>query len=228
MSKANAVGDLLAENVLRWEALVVSGDEFETISPALDWIDNVAFQLITEDRPARSITHNAADSVVAGTGTWHFVNGAFTAGDVGGTVTVANAANGGNNGAKTILTVVDATHITTATTGLVDETFGSSVTASVVDLSLDATWGVETSLNYVDSQFPNLNQIPNALGPYEAKWSPIGNDEFSPPIEDVTASAESSQYVQLAPFAGRRLKFTLTATGGAALVTILYGGKGTR
>jgi hypothetical protein len=94
---------------------------------------------------ARVIAHNAADAVVASTGTWHFVNGAFTAADKGGTFTVAGASNSGNNGAKIILTVVDGTHVTTATTSLVDETFGGGVTVSLQDLDAKGTFGLEVS-----------------------------------------------------------------------------------
>lgn len=102
-----------------------------------DWLeikrqDNIAFQLAWALETGRSIAHDAADSVVASTGNWLFTNGAFTAADVGASITIAGAANGGNNHTFTILTVPSATHITTATTGLVNETFGGGVTAVVV------------------------------------------------------------------------------------------------
>src|SRR5690348_334106 len=104
------VGEYLQDNYLRIQHAAFSGTPDVIISPALDYLHGVSFQLITEDRPARSVPHDAADAVVASTGTWHFVNGNFDQGDVGGTIAVANAANGGNNGTKTILTVPDSTH----------------------------------------------------------------------------------------------------------------------
>lgn len=221
MSKANSVGDYLGENILR-DQFVVTGETI-TVTPPLHWMDNVSFQLITEDRPARLLTHDATDSVVASSGTWHFVNGEFTDADIGGTLTVANASNGGNNGAKVILTVVDATHVTTATTSLVNETFGVTVTASLLDLTLTAEWTVEASNNFVPPNFPLLNKKPNS-----GNWSPIANDAFSPAIEDVAAPSANGQFVQLAPFAGAFLRFILTPSAGAALLTITYCGKGTR
>lgn len=115
-----------------------------------DWIgihmlDNIAFQLKWVVEAGRTVAHTAADAVVAGTGTWRFDNGAFTAADVGGSFTVAGAANAGNNHTFVILTRVDATHVTTATTGLVNETFGSGVTMSLVRALPTGVFTVETS-----------------------------------------------------------------------------------
>ena len=79
----------------------------------------------------RSIAHNAADAVVAATNTWSFINGAFTAADVGRLLFVANAANAGNNGAFTIVEILSATSIKTVEAPAADETFGGGVTQDV-------------------------------------------------------------------------------------------------
>jgi hypothetical protein len=76
------------------------------------------------------VTHNAADAVVAATGHWTFTNGAFDSTYVGAAMTIAGAANAGNNGTFIITAVISATVVVTAITGLVNETFGGGVTDS--------------------------------------------------------------------------------------------------
>jgi hypothetical protein len=82
----------------------------------------------------RAITHNAADNVVAATKTWSFVNGAFTALDVGRLIFIANAADADNNGVFTIGSVVSPTDITTIEAPSSDETFGVTVTQDVYSI----------------------------------------------------------------------------------------------
>ena len=157
---------------------------------------------------ARVIVHDADDAVVAGTGTWRFDNGAFTAADVGATFTIANAANGGNNGAKIILTVVDGTHVTTATTSLVNETFGGTVTNTLQQLSPTGTFGAQGS---------NDGPVKTATGSEE----PSG--ECGPATITVTvapanpAATASAAEVKLALPVGYgwvRLTYTPTTGGG--------------
>jgi len=79
----------------------------------------------------RVITHNAADAVVLATSTWSFLNGAFTAADVGRLLFVAGTATAGNSGAFTIAEIVSATSIRTVEAPAADETLGVGVTQSV-------------------------------------------------------------------------------------------------
>lgn len=76
---------------------------------------------------ARAITHNAADAVVAATKTWHFVNAAFTAADVGKFLLVQGASHAGDVGAFTIASVLSATNVTTTEAPSDNETFGAGV-----------------------------------------------------------------------------------------------------
>lgn len=125
----------------------------------IDTFDNIGFHSVWNTTgTARTITHAATDAVVASTGTWRRDNGAFTAADVGGSFTVAGATNSGNNGTFTILTVVDATHVTTATAGLVNETFGVGVTTS---LTQGAPVGVFTYEVTGDGWTDKTNPQPN-------------------------------------------------------------------
>lgn len=83
----------------------------------------------------RTVTHNAADSVVAATKTWHFVNGAFVAGDVGKLLFMVGTAAAGDKGVFTIATVVSSTNITTLEAPGADETFGGGVTQKIYQIS---------------------------------------------------------------------------------------------
>ncbi len=71
------------------------------------------------------------NSVVSSTLTWTLANASFTAADVGTSIVVLDAANAGNNGTFLITAVTSSTVIITGTaTGLVDETFATSVLVS--------------------------------------------------------------------------------------------------
>lgn len=221
-----SVGDLLQENVLRDQFVVSSLDydadnPFRTLTPMLDWVRGFGIVLVVEDY-VRSVTHNAADAVVASTGTWHFVNGAFDATDVGGTITVAHASNSGNNGTFTILTVPDATHVTTATTGLTDETFGSSVTLSVTAAPLQAQASVDVSNDYVNARLPGLGQLANS-----GHWANV-DDMFSPAPPAITVAENT--FFQADPLDARtaRINIAPAGTAGASMISMYYCGKGPR
>lgn len=83
----------------------------------------------------RAIAHNAADAVVAATSTWSFVNGAFTAADVGRLLFVAGAATPGNNGVWTIVEIVSPTSVKTVEAPAANETFGVAVTQDVYTIN---------------------------------------------------------------------------------------------
>ncbi len=158
-----------------------------------------------------NIAHNAADTVTAGTGTWHFVNGNFTTLSVGATFTVTGASHSGNNGTFTILTYVSATNVTTATTGLVDETFGAGVAVTVTEPSLVGSWKIEISNDYAGaSNGGSFGQAPDA-----GHWTDITALYTSPSIAAVVAapSATRSQYAQ-GQLTVRNLRVTFTSTAG--------------
>lgn len=218
--KANAIGDFYQENRLLVDFLLNSGDPKELITPHLVHMDGIGLVIVVKDAD-RDIAVTALDAVVASSGTWRFDNGNFGPGDVGAVFTVAGATNGGNNGAKTILTVVDATHVTTATTSLVNETFDpDAVTVNLVDDPLQAAIKFEVSNNCVLAGQPQLNQLPNP-----GDWADI-TAQFSPVPQDITE--ESNQFVQCYPLVATRGKLTFTPTAGAGLVSVYYCAKGNR
>ncbi len=71
-----------------------------------------------------------ADGVTALTGVWTFANGAFTSALIGASLAVSGAASAGNNATFVILSLTPTT-LTTATTGLVNESFTTAVSASI-------------------------------------------------------------------------------------------------
>lgn len=218
--KRNTVGDFYKENILLEDELLNSGDPLVIRTPSLAHVDGLSF-IVAVANATRSITVVAPDAVIAGSGTWRFGNGNFGPGDVGGTFTVGGASNGGNNGAKVILTVVDATHVTTATTGLVNETFNpAAVTVSLADLAVQATIKIEVSNNFSPpgGTFPTLGQVPNV-----GKWADI-TSQFSPSPAAITAAG--NQFIQAYPLVAQRARITITPTAGASLISLYYCAKG--
>lgn len=183
-------------------------------------MDSFGAQLVV-DPYIYSITHNAADTVTASTGTWHFVNGNFTAQSVGATFTVAGASHAGNNGTFTILTYVSATNVTTATTGLVDETFGAGVTVSVNEASLVGTWKIEISNDFAAaSNGGDIGQTP-----YAGHWTDMTSVFAGPAIVAVTTSAATrNQYAQ-GQFTIRNIRFTFTSTAGRGYPLVIFKAK---
>lgn len=108
----------------------------------------------------RSISHDAADSVVASTKAWLFTNGAFAASDVGRKLEIRGAAAAGNNKTYTIATVVDGTHITTTEAPAANETFGGGVTQRV--LESQAILDVTKKLCLVDGRGTIAAILPDA------------------------------------------------------------------
>jgi hypothetical protein len=85
------------------------------------------------------VTAPTADAVVASTGVWTFVNGHFTASMIGASLIVSGAANAGNNAAF-VITAVSPTTVTTATTGLVNESFTGAASASIALQAIAPTY----------------------------------------------------------------------------------------
>ncbi len=218
-----AVGDYLKENVLREQFVVESAtydadNPFITRTPMLDYVRGFGIVLVVEDYN-RAVTVEITDSVVAVSGTWVFANAAFTANDVGSDLVVDGATNAGNNGTFVILTVVNATTVTTATTGLVDETFDNGdVTLSVNAAdALAATTEVEVSNDYVAVTMPG-NQSPN-----DGHWANV-DDMFSPAPPSIAGAA--SVFFQADPLDARTARIIITPTAGAAYISMYYCAKG--
>lgn len=149
-------------------------------------IDGISFELTTA-AGTRTITVIATDNVVGGTKVWTFTNGAFTADDVGGTITVAGATNGANNGTFTIT----AQTATTVTTGgaPVNETFATPASLIVTSTGAAITagvWTIEASNSYAAGE-PNA---PDAAG----TWT------------DITAS-----FTAIPAVTGNQAKFTMSS-----------------
>ena len=88
--------------------------------------------------PAINVQTNV-DAVASGTGNWSFQNGAFVPSYAGAVLLVSGCANPGNNGTFPILAVSPAI-LNTATTGLVSETFGAGVAASIILPAITPTY----------------------------------------------------------------------------------------
>lgn len=185
----------------------LSGQTMDSTTVRGPWLKLRGFSLIGATAKwaasaARVIAHDATDAVVASTGTWHFANGNFTAADKGGVFTVAGASNSGNNGAKTILTVVDATHVTTATTSLVNETFGGGVTVSLQQANPKGTFGFEVSDD------GELRNSPAAPQPTLNTGNPALTVTFTGPNTDA-----SSSKCEITAFPHHWGRFTYTPDG---------------
>ena len=108
----------------------------------------------------------AGDSVVASSGTWTFANGKFDATMVGSTFVVSGPANAGNNGSFVILTVTSPRVFTTATTGLVNETFASSAIAASVQLTATVSPYRAASIVTLDQTMDTYDEIPELWAAY--------------------------------------------------------------
>ena len=92
--------------------------------------DGLSLHLIVDYEKDQINVIAGTDNVNSGTGVWTFGNYTFT-GLVGAQLVVSGAANAGNNGTFAI-TAVSGHTATTATTGLVTETFGPAVVVYVI------------------------------------------------------------------------------------------------
>lgn len=170
--------------------ILVSNAQGAVQFPALPLHDvaSASFELTTA-AGTRTIVVTAADNVVGGTKVWTFANGAFTADDIGGTITVAGASNGANNGTFTI----SAQTATTVTTGgtPTNETFTTPTNLTVTSIGVTITagaWTIQASNSYANGE---LNQI-DAAG----TWT------------DITA-----QFTAIAALTGNQTRFTMSTIG---------------
>ncbi len=185
----------------------------------LEDFDVGSLHLIVENN-TRTVVVTGTDSVVAISGTWTFANAVFTTNDVGGTITVTGATNAGNNGTFTILTRVSATVITTATTGLVNETFSASVGLTVTGAPVTGSWLIEGSNDYAKANWGGQNAT-------AGHWADLATLIY-PALVSVTApypAASGNQLLNFAPLGVRTLRATLTPATKAGLISVFGYGK---
>lgn len=192
-------------------------------------LDGLSLALIVDYAVDQIAVISGTDAVVASTGVWTFGNYTFT-GLIGAKLVVSGAANAGNNGTFAI-TAVSGHTATTATTGLVNETFGPSVVVYVVHsetaskpagswkifASNDFAPGVSPPAGLNDSGFagqygqgPNNQADPNKA----AHWTDI-TTQFSVPAM-VTEVADASAQIVSPPghFSHRHYYVQFTPTSG--------------
>lgn len=185
--------------------------------------DGIGLQLVSGG--SRFIDVLALDSVVASSHTWTFKGGHFTANDVGGTLTVAGAAQANNNAIVTIASVTSANIIVTGGTQT-NETFvpSANLTAEVIQASPAGEWEFSISNTFCKG---TGSEHPCDGSP----WTPI-SDQFSPAIEDVSeqyvpdTANSANQYVQAYPLVARAGKIKFHRTGGAGPVSVFRFQKG--
>jgi hypothetical protein len=168
--------------------------------------DGISFELTTA-AGTRTIVVTATDNVVAALHTWTFANGAFTADDVGGTLTVSGATNANNNATVTIASVTNATTIVTGGTQT-NETFTTPTNLAVTSTGLTISagvWTIEASNTYAQGE---LN-APDAAG----NWFDV-TASFTA-ITAVTGNQGKFTMSSIARFSARavRPKLTLSAAG---------------
>lgn len=182
-------------------------------------LDGISFELTTA-AGLRTIVVTAADNVVAGSHTWTFANGAFTADDVGGTLTVSGATNANNNATVTIASVTNATTIVTGGTQT-NETFTTPTNLTVTSTGATITagvWTIEGSNTYAQGE----SNAPDAAG----NWFDI-TASFTA-ITAVTTNQGKFTMSSIARLSCRavRPKLTLSAAGRTRANAFVYG-KGT-
>lgn len=185
--------------------LVTNGTPGSLPSVNVHDMDGISFELTTA-AGTRTITVIATDAVVGGTKIWTFANGAFTADDVGGTITVAGATNGANNGTFTI----SAQTPTTVTTGgaPVNETFTTPTNLIVTSTGAAITagvWTIQGSNTFASSE---LNQV-DAPG----TWSDITTSFTT--IAAVTGNGQTRLTMSTIPILSVRSVRPLLTLGAA-------------
>ncbi len=217
------------------QCLVLSAPAIANTTPVVStptWLQHaraVSFQLETGEDTPRSFAPVVADNVVASTHTWVFANGAFTADNVGGTLTITGAANSNNNGSFTIASVTNSTTIVTGGTQT-NETFTvfAAMTATVTDNTVDGTWKIEVSNDLSGAGNSAAGQAPTT-GTWTDVTSGFKQLDDSTAIATVAhgTAATKNQYVQPAsgaPLSARAVRVTFTPTGGKGSAKVLIGG----
>jgi hypothetical protein len=182
--------------------------------------DAVSLQLIV-DFQQDVVAITPGDAVVASTGVWTFAGYTFT-GKTGSKLLVIGAANAGNDGTFPI-TAVGTHTATTATTGLVNESFGPNVQVFVIRSETasvpEGTWtvaGVNDYVPPVPASSSGSYGAPAAAG----HFSDI-SALFSKPAAIAAVTTASSQIVQADPHLDvRGIQITFTPSAGIGPVSV--------
>lgn len=190
---------------------------------------SVTLQLVTEERVSlqRQFDTINTDSVVAGSHTWTFANGAFLASDVGGLLVVNGTVS--NDGIYVIATRTSATVITTGGVQ-VNETFPATAGRKprifvIPPGTLAGAWLIEAAMDYVGPQQGTYGQP--TLG--TEHWSDV-TALFTVPgggaIAAVVAATASTrkQFASCAVLNARVLRVTFTASAGSGRALALISG----
>ena len=185
-------------------------------------VDGLSLHLIVDYQQDPVAVVSGSDNVVAGTGVWTFANYTFT-GLVGAKLMVSGAANAGNNGTFTI-TAVSGHTATTATTGLVSETFGPNVVVFVIRSETASkphgTWTIQGSNDFATAGAPEAGQ------PQQAGHWPDITPFFNSPTAIAAVVDATSQIVQpMGHFSIRNFTVTFTPSAGLGVARVARFGK---
>lgn len=174
-------------------------------------IDGLSLHLIVDFARDQVAVSAGADGVVASTGVWTFANYTFT-GLTGAKLLVVGAANSGNNGTFPI-TAVSGHTATTATAGLVNETFGAGVAVYVIRSETasvpQGNWTIQGS-----NDFATAGNSGFGMPYYAGNWPDI-TPLFSMPSAVAPVLTASSQIVQPAGHLSvKTIRATFTPTAG--------------
>lgn len=184
--------------------------------------DGLSLGLIVDYAQDQIAVDDGVDAVVASTGVWTFTNFTFT-GLVGAKLVVSGAANAGNNGTFAI-TAVSTDTATTATTGLVNETFGPNVVVYVIHSETAShpagAWKIFGSNDFAPgtSVAPGVNNQASVTQygqpPQSGHWTDV-TAQFTVPTTIAAVTDQNAQLVSPAGhFSHRHYYAQFTPTGG--------------
>lgn len=189
-------------------------------------VDGFSLQLIVDFQQDQVAVIAGTDAVVASTGVWTFGNYTFT-GMVGNFLVVSGAANSGNNGVFAI-TVVSGHTATTATTGLINETFGAGVSVLVLraDLTPSGLWTIQGSNDFTGAGASRYGQIAN-LGHWSDITSLFSTPATIAPVVAPTGTQFGSHQIVQVPnhLSVRHYRATFTPSSGAGTARVVRFGK---
>lgn len=198
---------------------IVAGDMADDIEGPwinIEGVDDLSFQ-VSWTINERTIVVTDTDNVTAGTKTWVFANGAFTAADVGGTFTITGTAGGLNDGTYTIASRTNATTIvsTEAVPGG-DETFAGTETLTLTQIAPTGTLTIEGSNDGPAADADTRQEQPSGL------VGPSLIDTFA----DNPAADESSAVLPLPKRAEVWARLIYARTSGFGSLNCAFSGKG--
>lgn len=184
--------------------------------------DGLSLHLIVDYQQDPVAVIAGTDAVVASTGVWTFGNYTFT-GLVGAKLVVSGAANVGNNGTFAI-TAVSGHTATTATTGLVNETFGPNVvvfiTRSEAASVPQGTWTIQGSNDFVSNASGPTYGQPVQTGHYTDISSLFSTGAAPLPAVANVTDAGSMIAQPAGHFSIRHFRATFTPSAGKGVARV--------